>query len=266
MSIRAQNWAWLQQIAPTVKLLLMALADIADDAGICWPSVALLARKCCVSERTVQRLLATLQRMGLVSAEPRYRSDGSRTSNLYRLQLEGGDKLSPPFDAPCGEAAPDLTGTGDTVVAQTTTDPALIHQKQLPPPGEQECGDRCKQDLIFPKQMSREEIAFARRLLLSLTDIEAQQVLDELAGRLNGNQVTSNPLSYLRGLVKRVKSGEFSPEAGVRVALARKRERELAAMKPASPAPDSKPTADPDEYLNALHNMLGTKPQSGREK
>ncbi|MGB5741636.1 MAG: helix-turn-helix domain-containing protein, partial [Sedimenticolaceae bacterium] len=34
------NWAWRQTLTPTLKLVLMALADSADDQGVCWPSVS----------------------------------------------------------------------------------------------------------------------------------------------------------------------------------------------------------------------------------
>jgi hypothetical protein len=39
------NWAWRQALATTLKLILMALADAADDQGVCWPSVSTLARR-----------------------------------------------------------------------------------------------------------------------------------------------------------------------------------------------------------------------------
>jgi hypothetical protein len=32
------NWAWLQALKLVPKLVLMALADAADDQGVCWPS------------------------------------------------------------------------------------------------------------------------------------------------------------------------------------------------------------------------------------
>ena len=56
------NWAWRQALTPTLKLVLMALADAADDQGVCWPSVSTLAKKCTVSTRAVQRSLRVLIR------------------------------------------------------------------------------------------------------------------------------------------------------------------------------------------------------------
>jgi hypothetical protein len=89
------NWAWRQKLPPTPKLVLMALADAADDHGVCWPSVTTLARKCSVSPRTVQRMLKVLDEQELLVAESRHRQSGARSSNRYLLQLTGGDNLSP---------------------------------------------------------------------------------------------------------------------------------------------------------------------------
>ena len=88
------NWAWQQQLPPTPQLILMALADAANDQGICWPSVWTLAAKCCVCSRTVRRVLQDLVDLGLLVSEQRYRKDGSRLSNRYPTRLAGGDNLS----------------------------------------------------------------------------------------------------------------------------------------------------------------------------
>ena len=83
------NWAWHQDLKPVPKLVLMALADAADDQGTCWPSVATIANKVGVSTRTVRRVMQALTSCELLTAEPRYRGDGSCSSNRYRLSLEG---------------------------------------------------------------------------------------------------------------------------------------------------------------------------------
>ena len=60
------NWAWYQDLKPVPKLVLMALADAANDQGTCWPSVATIAAKVGVSTRTVQRVIQTLIRRELL--------------------------------------------------------------------------------------------------------------------------------------------------------------------------------------------------------
>jgi len=79
------TWAWSVALPPTPKLVLMALADEADDSGYCFPSQRRLATKCSVTDRTVRRVLQELERLGYVRLETRQRADGSRSSNGYRL-------------------------------------------------------------------------------------------------------------------------------------------------------------------------------------
>ena len=82
------TWAWQAPLPLGPKIVLLALADSADDAGICWPGHRSLAAKCSVTVRTVQRTIAALQAQGQLLIEPRYRQDGSRSSNRYRLPIE----------------------------------------------------------------------------------------------------------------------------------------------------------------------------------
>ena len=60
MSLKVMHWAWSIALQPPPKLLLMALADEADDRGFCFPSVPHLAKKCSIAERTANGLSADL--------------------------------------------------------------------------------------------------------------------------------------------------------------------------------------------------------------
>ena len=53
------------------KLALLALADCANDEGLCWPSMATLARKCSKSDRTVQKAIQSLCEKGHLSRDER---------------------------------------------------------------------------------------------------------------------------------------------------------------------------------------------------
>src|SRR5262252_10246152 len=84
-------WAWSTRLPPMPKLVLMALADEADDSGFCFPSQRRLAWKCTISERTARRMVSLLASKSYVTIEPRFAKDRSRTSNAYRLAI-----LNPP--------------------------------------------------------------------------------------------------------------------------------------------------------------------------
>jgi len=89
MSVRAMAWAWRQQLSGPEKLVLMALADHADEDGICWPGNAHIARKCNLSQRSVQRHIKNLIDNGFMTAHRRYRDTGGQTSNRYVLNVDG---------------------------------------------------------------------------------------------------------------------------------------------------------------------------------
>lgn len=88
MSVKALTWAFEQPVSATEKVVLLALADHADNSGLCWPSIALLMQRAHVGERTVQRAVQSLEQGGFLVRERRHRENGSDTSNLYRLRLD----------------------------------------------------------------------------------------------------------------------------------------------------------------------------------
>lgn len=98
MNERAIRWAWGQNLPSTHKLVLLALAYVADGNGQCSPSISSLAAQCGVSTRTVRRALRDLEADSLLTAEARLRPDGSTTSNQYALWMSGGHMLSPSLD------------------------------------------------------------------------------------------------------------------------------------------------------------------------
>lgn len=59
--------AWEIELSAFEKIVLLALADCANDEGKCWPSIATLCRKTNASERTVQRSITALEKAGHLS-------------------------------------------------------------------------------------------------------------------------------------------------------------------------------------------------------
>lgn len=71
-----------------MKLVLLALADHADDEGICWPGTKRVAAKGNVARSTLMGHLQTLRKAGLVQTEARTDPEsGARKSSLYVLPV-----------------------------------------------------------------------------------------------------------------------------------------------------------------------------------
>jgi hypothetical protein len=237
MSIKAMHWAWEQRLPPSLKLVLMALADAADDAGQCWPSLRTLAAKCCVSERTVQRVMKDFERMGLLLVTRRFTADGRQTSNAYRLDLQKHpDKLSPSPAGCRGEGDTGVTG-GVTQLCHPRGDKAMSpleppdEPKREPPP---QPGAVDNSTLTWPEGLCKPDRQAIRMLLQVVPTMVAQQLLDELAGAMSTRgTIKTTPLRWFRALVTRMQQGRFVPTAGIRVA--HKRAADAAAV--AQPAP-----------------------------
>ncbi|MCK8906160.1 helix-turn-helix domain-containing protein, partial [Haemophilus influenzae] len=76
---------------PARKLVLLKLADNANDDGICFPSYQYIADKCEMSKRSAISHIDDLIKMGLVTKKARKNKDGS-SANLYLLHLEQGSE------------------------------------------------------------------------------------------------------------------------------------------------------------------------------
>jgi hypothetical protein len=66
----------------TELLVILALADRADDDGYCFPGVAYIAHKARVTDRRVQQILRKLEEMGEINTDMRC---GRHNANLYRV-------------------------------------------------------------------------------------------------------------------------------------------------------------------------------------
>lgn len=95
--------------SPIRKLVLIKLADNANDKGECWPSYQHIADHCEVSKRSVINHINWLCDNGFISKEVRVLPHGN-TSNLYRVSIGNGGAANAP-----GGAADSLGGgAGDS--------------------------------------------------------------------------------------------------------------------------------------------------------
>lgn len=92
MSIRAIQAVWDRtETGGSVRLLLLALADFADEDGLAWPSVATLARRVGRNERRIQQLIAAAVEAGELVAD----RGGGRGTSRYWL-APGGNPVREP--------------------------------------------------------------------------------------------------------------------------------------------------------------------------
>lgn len=134
MSYKATAWAYDLPLKGPAKIVLVALADFADEAGSCYPGQEKLCQMTGLSIRTLRRALERLEDNELITRERRFDRFGHRTSDRYYLQIDrqslpvtvtGGqsDLGSESPSLPVRESIP--TGHSDRVtIRRTTRDPS----------------------------------------------------------------------------------------------------------------------------------------------
>lgn len=93
---------------PLRKLVLLKLADNANDQGECWPAVQYIAEQCEISKRSAQNHIQQLVKDGLLRIEERKAENGLNRSNIYHLVLGEYGANAAPYGAnpaPMGASA-----------------------------------------------------------------------------------------------------------------------------------------------------------------
>ena len=112
MSIKVGN--------PLRKLVLIKLADNANDDGICFPSYQYIADVCEISKASARTHIDALIKMGFVSKKARKNKDGS-SSNLYLLHLEKGMPADSTGGMPADSTGMPADSTGGMPADSTIT-------------------------------------------------------------------------------------------------------------------------------------------------
>lgn len=83
MSIKVTNWVWNRSESRNgARLVMLALADRADDKGFAWPSIDDLCERTKLSPRAVQKALLNLVELGELKVES---GGGRRVRNRYTI-------------------------------------------------------------------------------------------------------------------------------------------------------------------------------------
>lgn len=162
MSIEALNWAFGLEIEPQLKFTVVALANRADEEGMCYPGVRWIMKKTCYAESTVRTHLKELQSRRLLTKHEQHRPDGGQSTNQYRLSmLQPGLRLDPPSESVGGgaKAGPGgaknnsgavqkLKGVGSESGPHKTKDLNVSNKKERPAPLRRCPPDFCISDRV----------------------------------------------------------------------------------------------------------------------
>lgn len=88
-------------LAPTPRFVLLALADHADAAGRCYPSIARLAQRTGLSPRSIQASIKKLRAKGYIDVEV---NAGKRGTNVYVLRSTPAGTAPPKEMHPAGDS------------------------------------------------------------------------------------------------------------------------------------------------------------------
>lgn len=97
MSAKASAWAWemikalcapgLPGLGPAARLVLLKLADRADETGTCWPGHERTAGDTGLSHLSARRATQELEQRGLVKVTRQRDRAGRNVANRYQLAL-----------------------------------------------------------------------------------------------------------------------------------------------------------------------------------
>ena len=96
MSRHATDWAWeTDPGSSSLKLILLSMADRADEYNLCYPSIERLVKDTCLNKKTVQAGLISLMKMGLIS-DTGERKGATKRVRVFSLNLTKNGMLNDP--------------------------------------------------------------------------------------------------------------------------------------------------------------------------
>lgn len=243
MSVRCLATVWERSTRAGSELLLMlAIADFADDAGNAYPAVKTLATKCRMTPRNVNHLLVALKACGELEVRL---GEGPKGCNKYRIVLDGkGLKAASSLksSSPLNCASPPegsftlkpASGTPEAgfpkPLKQASDEPSLNHQEPSPlaRPTRRATEGKLPNGFTafwnaYPRKVSKQEAAkaFARlkpdeRLLAAiLTAVERQAASQQW--QRDGGRFIPHAATWLNG--RRWEDAAETGISGVRAAV-----------------------------------------------
>lgn len=228
MSIAALKWCRAVRVSPTQKLILYVLADMANEDGFAWPSIATLCEVSGLGERAVQGAVKELAAGGLVEVDREARKTSTYLLNLSasltthprsRCAHPAGDAPTPQEIRPAPQqvraapaaGAPEATKKPMKLSAPRALPPEARRQERLPMLPTSEPGPRAElfsAGLISLMRISGKREGAARSLLgrlLRAASDDHKAVLDVL--RRAEELRPADPVPWLMAAVRATPRG-----------------------------------------------------------
>ena len=162
MSFQAMAWAVNQpEITPTSKLILIILANYADEKSSCFPSREHISKLANCDERTVRRSIKQLQDQGLISISERFTEEGRQTSNRYILRVAGMPEARGTNLSPTRETSRPPIQSKETIKGNKYTDEFQIFWNFYP----RKSGSKRKASILYDQIVNKHQEIDARSLL-----------------------------------------------------------------------------------------------------
>lgn len=199
MSIKVGN--------PLRKLVLIKIADNANDKGECWPSYQHVADHCECSKSAVRAHIEALIKMGLLTKENRLGVNNGKgnTSNLYYLTLD--NPMPSESIAPCAVKKHSTMPSKSTGVCQQVTQ-GVPSESTPPMPADGTRTSHSFEPVIEPKE--NPPIAPQSDAGAENPSAEAGEVLGFLNEKINGR--TPKRADTLREITERLADGNSVSE------------------------------------------------------
>jgi hypothetical protein len=152
VSIKIMSAVWDSgKLNGTELLTCLCLADYANDEGVCWPKMALIARRTRQSERNARRMVERLEKLGAVSRRR------GKYSNFYRISVAWF--MARPDESDRSELAGLKSGAAKsdradrTYLAGQTGQSSVLqnhHEQPTEPSGKTSCAESSSALLVSP--------------------------------------------------------------------------------------------------------------------
>lgn len=130
MSVHVSSSVWKSNLPnPGQKLVLLALADMTNAEGYCWPSVGTLAKMTNLSDSSIRSHIKTMKEAGYLEVHARAAAGGRQTSNFFRILVQ---LLPPPGEAPNFGTSPNLAGEAPNLGGGRLQISAPLNRKEEP--------------------------------------------------------------------------------------------------------------------------------------